>query len=60
MTRVACMGRASLYFKSLRSLSLSLFFFFFFDVDHFKVFIEFVIILLLFYVLVFDLEACGV
>ena len=59
MTRVACMGRASLYFKSLLSLSLSLFFFFF-DVDHFKVLIEFVIILLLFYVLVFDLEACGV
>ena len=28
-------------------------FFFFFDVDHFKVFIEFVIILLLFYVLFF-------
>ena len=28
-------------------------FFFFFDVDHFKVFIEFVIILLLFYILVF-------
>ena len=47
-------------------LSFLLFFFsfsflFFFDVDHLKkVFIEFVTILLLFYVLIFGQEACGI
>ena len=35
-------------------------FFFFFNVDCFKVFIEFVAILLLFHVLVFGPGACGI
>ena len=41
---------------------LGLFFkyFFFFNVDHFKVFIEFAAVLLLFYVLFFGHGACGI
>ena len=43
------------------SFFLSFLFFCFFDVDHLKkVFIEFVTILLLFYVLIFGQEACGI
>ena len=45
-------------------MKLSFFFqieiFFSFDVDHFKVFIEFVTILLLFYVWYFGHKVCGI